>query len=399
MSAWTDQPIGSAAGTQPGDAVEAGEAMEAGDAVAPGALPTYVWEPTTDFLATRYGLPREAIVRFDVNTSPVPPDLGFVLAGPFDPLLSEYPPSDYAALVAAAEDAYGVGEDEILPTAGADEALDLTARAYLREWSVAVAGVPTYAMYRIVTEQRGAAFTGVPRLSREDGFGLDIEALARAALTAQIVWLCEPNNPTGTAEPPERISGLLDRLAADARRDGREDPVVVVDEAYAEFTGRTVLPLRDRYPRLVVIRTLSKAHALAGVRVGFAVARPETLAPILAYRAPASVSTVSAALATAALCRPELAAANVARIAEQRLRLIEELGMIGWLPYPSEANFILFRFGSPDRAAAAAEALLRKGLVPRTFGPDHPLADCLRLTVRSARENDRLIRVAREIPA
>ena len=174
---------------------------------------------------------------------------------------------------------------------------------------------------------------------------------------------------------------------------------MAVDEAYVEFTGRSVLPLRERYPRLVVVRTLSKAHALAGMRVGFAVARPETLGPILSYRAPASVSTVSAALATAALRRPELAAANVARIAEQRARLISELSAIGWRPYPSQGNFVLFRFTSPEVAAAAAEALLRRGLVPRTFGLDHTLADCLRLTVRSAQENDRLINAAREIPA
>ena len=373
--------------------------IEPGDAVRPGPLPTYVWEPTTDFLAAKYGLPRKSIVRFDVNTSPLPPDLRDVLGGPFDPVLSEYPPSDYTALVAAAADSYGVSPDEILPTAGADEALDLSARAFLRDWSVAVAAVPTYAMYGIVTEQRGASFIGVPRLAREQGFRLDIPAIAEAARTAQLVWLCEPNNPTGTVEPPERVSALLDRLAADAAQDDREAPAVVVDEAYAEFVGSSVLPLRARYPRLVVIRTLSKAHALAGARVGFAVAQPETLAPIISFRAPASVSTVSAALATASLRRPELAAANVARITGQRSRLIAELAQIGWHPYPSEANFVLFRFGSPKIAAAAAEALLRQGLVPRTFGPDHPLADCLRLTVRSAQENDRLIRAAREISA
>lgn len=363
------------------------------------ALPTYVWEPTTDFLAARYGLPRESIVRFDVNTSPLPPDLRDVLAGSFDPLLSEYPPSDYAALVAAAAGSYGVGTDELLPTAGADEALDLTARAYLREGSVAVGAVPTYAMYRIVSEQRGASFVAVPRLSREAGFGLDIRAIVEAARGAQLVWLCEPNNPTATVEPPERIAELLGLLASQAAQDGREAPLVAVDEAYAEFVGRSVLPLRAQYPRLVVIRTLSKAHALAGARVGFAVARPETLRPILSYRAPASVSTVSSALATAALRRPELAAANVSRIAAQRARLIGELAAIGWRPYPSQVNFILFGLASPEAAAAAAETLLRKGLVPRTFGIDHPLADCLRLTVRSAQENDRLISAAREISA
>jgi histidinol-phosphate aminotransferase len=363
------------------------------------ALPTYVWEPTTDYLAAKYGLPRESIVRFDVNTSPFPPDLRDVLAGSFDPALSEYPPSDYAALVAAAAQSYGVAPDELLPTAGADEALDLIARASLREGSVAVIAPPTYAMYRIVSEQRGASFVAVPRLGPEACFGLDIPALAQAARTAQLVWLCEPNNPTGTAEPPERIGELLARLEADARGDSRQAPVVAVDEAYGEFVGRTVLPFRFDYPRLVVVRTLSKAHALAGARVGFAIARPETLAPIRSYRAPASVSTVSAALATASFTRPELAAANVARIGEQRERLSRDLAGLGWRPYPSQSNFILIRFSSAEAATEAAETLLRSGLVPRTFGPDHPFVDCLRLTVRSEQENDRLIQAARGIPA
>lgn len=362
-------------------------------------LPTYVWEPTTDFLAARYGLPRESIVRFDVNTSPVPPDLGDILAGPFDPPLCEYPPSDYAALVAAAAEAYGAAPDELLPTAGADEALDLVARATLREGSVAVVAAPTYAMYRIVSEQRGASVVAVPRLGPEAGFGLDIPALAAASRFAQLVWLCEPNNPTGAFEPPERIGELLARLERDAAREGRTAPVVTMDEAYAEFAGRTVLPLRADYPRLVVIRTLSKAHALAGARVGFAVARPETLAPVVAYRAPASVGTVSAALATASLRRPELAAANVARIGEQRDRLTRELSTLGWHPYPSTANFVLVRFDSAAAAAGVAEGLLRHGLVPRTFPPDHSFADCLRLTVRAAPENDRLIEAARGVRA
>jgi histidinol-phosphate aminotransferase len=362
-------------------------------------LPTYVWEPTTDSLAAKYGLPRESIVRFDVNTSPISPDLSDVLAGPFDPALCEYPPSDYAALVAAAADSYSVAPEEVLPTAGADEALDLIARASLREGSVAVVAAPTYAMYRIVSEQRGASVVAVPRLGPERGFGLDIPALAKAARNAALVWLCEPNNPTGAYEPPERIGELLALLEAGAARDRSPAPIVAVDEAYSEFVGRTVLPLRFDYARLVVVRTLSKAHALAGARVGFAIARPETLAPILSFRAPASVGTVSAALATAALRRPNLAAANVGAIGGQRARLIAQLSELGWRPYPSQANFILIRFSTPAAASSAAEALLRRGLVPRTFGPEHPFSDCLRLTVRSAPENDRLIEAARGIPA
>lgn len=360
-------------------------------------LPTYVWEPTTDALATKYGLPRESIVRFDVNTSPFAPDLRDVLTGPFDPPLCEYPPSDYATLVQAAAESYDVAPEELLPTAGADEALDLIARATLREGSVAVVVPPTYAMYQIVSEQRGARVVSVPR--RVSGFSLDTRGIASAARNASLIWLCEPNNPTGTYEPPERIADLLERIASDAASEGREAPVVAMDEAYAEFVERSVLPLRSDYPRLVVVRTLSKAHALAGARVGFAVARPETLAPIAAYRAPASVSTVSAALATASLRRPEAVAANVTRTAVQRTRLFLDLMELGWRPYPSATNFMLVRFSSSEAAASAGEALLRKGLVPRTFGPTHLLSDFLRLTIRSEAENDRLIEAARGIPA
>ena len=361
-------------------------------------LPTYVWEPTSESLAARYGVPRESIVRFDVNTSPVPPDLRSVLAAGFDPTLSEYPPSDYRTLVEAAAAAYGVVADELLPTAGADEALDLTARAFLREGSVAVVATPTYAMYRIVSEQRGAEVVAVPRLGSSQGFALDVPALAAAATRedAAVVWLCEPNNPTGSYESPDRIARLLGALETAAAANHRMPPVVVVDEAYSEFVGKSTLRLRFDYKRLVVIRTLSKAHALAGARVGFAIARPQTLAPIVSFRAPASVGTVSAALAEAALRRPELAAANVTRIAEQRKRLERELTALGWAPYPSRTNFILIRFSSPG---AAAELLLRQGLVPRQFDADHPFADCLRLTVRSDEENSRLLEVARGIRA
>ena len=362
-------------------------------------LITYSWEPTTDFLAAKYALPRESIVRFDVNTSPLPPDLREVLTGAFDPVLSEYPPSDYARLVAAAAARYGVGEDEILPCAGADEALDLTARAYLREGSLAVVAVPTYAMYRIVAEQRGARFQGVPRLPADRSFAIDIDAMLAAARSAQVVWLCEPNNPTGSVESIDRIALLLERLVSEAVRDGRMPPAVVIDEAYAEFAGQSALPLLGRYPRLVVIRTMSKAYALAGARVGFAIARPDILAPIVSFRAPASVSTVSAALAEAALRRPELAQANIDRVSTERTRLATALEAFGWRPYPSQANFILFRFDSASRANEVAEALLRRGLVPRTFDAPHPFAECLRLTVRARQENDRLIAAAREIAA
>ena len=240
-------------------------------------LPTaYAWEATNEQVAERYGVPIDSIVRFDLNTSPTPPALvdRLLAAGQFDTPLSEYPPSDYRRLTEAAAARYGVGTDELLVGAGADEILDLVAKAFLAEGSRAVLPAPTYAMYRVLTEQRGAEVVTVPRRPPAEGWALDVDAVRAAARGSSVVWLCSPNNPTGLAEPDGTIELLLTALATDAEADETEPPIVVLDEAYAEFVGTTLLPLREAYPRLIVVRTASKAYALAGLRVGFAIAQP-----------------------------------------------------------------------------------------------------------------------------
>jgi histidinol-phosphate aminotransferase len=176
-------------------------------------------------------------------------------------------------------------------------------------------------------------------------------------------------------------------------------PAVILDEAYAEFVGESLAPLRSAYPRLVVVRTLSKAYALAGLRVGFAIAQPATIAELAPYRPPGSVSVISVSIGTVALMDDAALDANLERVTAERARLANELTAAGWSIGPSVTNFLLADFGSPARAEAVAEGLLRRGLVPRTFGPTHPLADHLRLTIRARPENDRLVAAAREIAA
>jgi histidinol-phosphate aminotransferase len=359
---------------------------------------SYSWEATDEEVAARYNVPLETIVRFDLNTSPAPPGLAsrLLAEGRFEAPLSEYPPSDYRRLVAAAASTYGVTPEEILVGAGADEILDLIGKAFLPAGGEAVIPAPSYAMYRVITEQRRARAVNVPRLPAESGWAIDVDAVRVAARTAQVVWLCSPNNPTGLAEPPGAIEGLLDALAADAEKDDRQPPIVALDEAYAEFTGETLLAARLAHPNLVVIRTASKAYALAGLRVGFAIAQPATIARIAPYRPPGSVSTVSVTLVTEALLEPTAMRANVARVRAERERLASALTDIGWSVGPSVTNFLLVRFGGAAAASAAASALLRRGLVPRTFPAGHPLADSLRLTVRDRPENDRLVAAASE---
>ena len=359
-------------------------------------LPTsYAWEATNEQVAERYGVPIESIVRFDLNTSPTPPALvdRLLAAGQFDAPLSEYPPSDYRRLTEAAAARYGVSTDEILVGAGADEILDLVAKAFLAEGARAVLPAPTYAMYRVLTEQRGAEVVAVPRRPATEGWALDVDAVRDAARGSAVVWLCSPNNPTALAEPPGVIEALLEGLAANAA----EPPIVVLDEAYAEFVGTTLLPLRDVYPRLVVVRTASKAYALAGLRVGFAIAKPEIIARMNPYRPPGSVSTVSVTIVTEALRDAAILEGNLARVEHERDRLTAALTVAGWSVGPSVTNFLLIDFGTPERSAATAEDLLSRGLVPRTFPAGHPLAAYLRLTVRDRHENDRVIEAAGQL--
>jgi histidinol-phosphate aminotransferase len=360
---------------------------------------TYSWEATDEEVAARYGVPIERILRFDLNTSPTPPDIaGRVLAkGSFDGPLSEYPPADYRRLVETAARVYGVGTDELLVGAGADEILDLIGKVFIPANGAAVIPTPTYAMYRVVTEQRGARAVLVPRRGPEHDWAIDEGAVRAAAADADLVWLCSPNNPTALAEPDGTIARLLDAISADATVAGRPPAIVALDEAYAEFVDRSLLELRLAHPNLVVIRTASKAYGLAGMRVGFAIARPETIARIAPFRPPGSVSIVSVTVVTEALADPAGMRANVARVDAERDRLAAALRDAGWGVGPSVTNFLLVDLGTAERAAAIATGMLQRGLVPRTFPAGHPLAHCLRLTIRDRAGTDRLIEAAREI--
>lgn len=365
----------------------------------PDGPASYSWEATDEEVSARYGIPPEQVVRFDLNTSPAPPALAarMLAAGRFETPLSEYPPSDYRRLIAAAASRYGVDADELIVGAGADEILDIIGKVYLPAGGTAVIPVPSYAMYRVITEQRGARAMAVHRQGADAGYAMDIGAVRSAAADAQVVWLCSPNNPTALPEPDGAIEDLLTGIAEDAAAAGRPPAMVVLDEAYAEFADRSLVDLRRRFGNLIVVRTASKAYALAGLRVGFGIARRDVVVRLNPVRPPGSVSTVSVTVVTEALLDPAVASANVARVARERDRLRAALAEIGWRPGPSVTNFVLVDFGTVERASAAAEGLLRRGLVPRTFPAGHPLADHLRLTVRTDHEDDRLIAAARDI--
>jgi len=169
--------------------------------------------------------------------------------------------------------------------------------------------------------------------------------------------------------------------------------LIVVDEAYFEFATETVIPWRTRYPNVLAVRTVSKAFALAGARVGFAVAGRAVIERLERVRPPGSISTSSAHLGARALRSPAYALANVHMLSAERDWLAVQLLTLGWQASPSVTNFLLVRVGDHDAAERAADALLHAGIVPRTFGPANPLRGHLRLTVRTRVENERLLDV------
>jgi histidinol-phosphate aminotransferase len=352
----------------------------------------YDWEPSNAIIAARFGLDPASVLRFDLNTpATVNPVALEVLDGPFETSLSEYPDADYKVIADAAAAYTGVDPSEIVVGAGADEVLDTIAKAFLPAGGRAIIPVPTYAMYDVHTSQRAAASDPVLRLPAEQGFRMDLEQVLDRLPGSNVVWVCSPVNPTGLAESPEDLVTLLDAAAAL----GPEGPVVVVDEAYYEFAPVTLVPLRDTYPGLVVVRTVSKAFALAGFRVGYAIAQRPTIARLEAYRPPNSIGAVSAKVAAAALGRADETMARVAATHLERDRFAAALAAIGIEPLPSVTNFLLLRVGTYDQAASLTEALQRGGVVPRTFGPSHPLAGHIRVTVRGREQDDRLVALAR----
>ncbi len=361
--------------------------LPASEAIA-AASNVYTWEPPNRVIAARYGLAAGDILRFDTNTSPAAPDVvAELLEGPWDPTLNEYPDSTYAELAEAAAAYVGAEATEILVGCGADEVLDVIAKTYLGPGAGSLVPTPTYAMYAVLASQRGARAIDVPRRGPETDYALDVAAVGGRLAEAAVAWLCVPNNPTGLADRVEDVTALLE-AAAGLPNGG---PIIVVDEAYHEFRPASLVPLRERYPNLVVVRTLSKAFALPGLRVGYAVAARPTIARLERYRPPGSVSTVSATVAAAMLRRPEAAAANVAALHAERERLAAGLAEVGLPARPSVTNFLLVPVGDPAEAGALEEHLLRHGIVPRTFGPRHLLRGQLRFTVRDRAQDDRLL--------
>jgi histidinol-phosphate aminotransferase len=303
-----------------------------------------------------------------------------------DPLaldINRYPEPQPEALVAGLAELYGVEPTQVLVTRGSDEGIDLLVRVFCRAGQDAILHCPpTFGMYRIAAQAQGAAIVSVPR-SIEKGFELDgsqLLATLQADDRIRLVFLTSPNNPTGDVISRELLLQVLD--AAQGRA------MVVVDEAYAEFSSApSASGLIADHPQLVVLRTLSKAWASAGLRCGSVLAQPEVLGLLRRVIAPYPLAAPVTAMALRVL-QPDMRERQRKLLDELKANKVLLLQLLQGRPWirrlwPGEANFVLLEVNNAPGLLAHCAA---HNIILRSFPADPNLRDCLRISVGSRSE-------------
>jgi histidinol-phosphate aminotransferase len=289
---------------------------------------------------------------------------------------SRYPDFDPKELLEALAAFSGWRADGVLAGNGSNELIEALLLVTVGAGTRVVIPEPTFTLYALLTGILGGE---VVRAPLGETFEYDADALAGAARErgASVVIVCSPNNPTGSLMAPADVARLCRAV----------DGLVVVDEAYHEFSGESAVPLLREHSNLVVLRTFSKAMALAGMRVGYLLAAPELVREVNKARLPYNLNLFSQIAALATLAEQDVLAANVAHLIRLREELFGELRRTpGVRPYPSRANFILFALDDAE-PKAVFESLYARGVLVRDVTAYPRLQRCLRVSVGSEDEN------------
>lgn len=303
-----------------------------------------------------------------------------------------YPDPQPTALRDALARLYGCQPDQLLIGRGSDEAIDLLVRALcVPGMDSIVISSPVFGMYAVSARLQNAHVIDVPLRDGTEGFTTDLDAVADAALAgrAKIVFLCSPSNPTGQAVNLDDIARLARRIEGHA--------LLVVDEAYVEFSSvPSAVALLPGIPNLAILRTLSKAHALAAARIGVLMADASIIAVLRACQAPYPVPTPCAELALDALKTDALneTARRVGVVRQERERMREALARMPGVRrvYPSQGNYLLVRFGEVEQVY---RRFLAGGIVVRDQRGAPQLEDALRISIGNAEQNDRVLLLLR----
>jgi histidinol-phosphate aminotransferase len=333
----------------------------------------------------------EVEVRLNTNESPLPPPpewFAALVAGLADIPFHRYPDRHATALRQALADSHGVGPEQIFCANGSNEVLQSLLLAYGGPGRTVALFEPTYTLHRHIARTTG---TGVVAGTRTDQFVLDLDEVRRVTVANDpvITFLCSPNNPTGRADPPAQIEAVV----------GMAPGLVVVDEAYGQFSASSALDLvRGGGPasaRTVVVRTFSKTWSMAGWRLGYLVGPAEVVRACELVALPYHLDSAKQLAGRLALGFVGQMEERVALLTEERGRIAAALSGLPVESWPSDANFILFR--PTDRPAREVWAeLLEASVLVRDCSEWPGLAGCLRVTVGLPEENDRFLAALNE---
>jgi histidinol-phosphate aminotransferase len=328
--------------------------------------------------------PGARVVKLNTNENPFPPSEKVMQAirEISSESLRRYPQPAADAFRRAAGKLLGVGPDAILAGNGSDEILTIATRTFVPARGTIAFPEPTYSLYPVLAKLQEAKANPV---AWEKDWALPIAALA--ATKADAIYLANPNAPSGTFVPPAKVAELAEKFAG----------LLLVDEAYVGFAETNCLPLLDRFENVVIVRTLSKAYSLAGLRFGYAVAHPRVIAEMMKVKDSYNCDALSQAAAIAAIEDQEYARRTWEHVKNERERLTAGLVQVGWEVLASQANFVLASSPGGDGKAAYL-GLKAQGILVRYF--DLPgLKDKVRITVGTVQENNALLAGLRALPA
>lgn len=297
--------------------------------------------------------------------------------------LNRYPECQPKAVIENYAAYAGLKPEQVLVSRGADEGIELLIRAFCEPGKDAVLYCPpTYGMYSVSAETFNVELR---KVAARDDWQLDLQAIADNLDGVKVVFVCSPNNPTGQLINPQDIRTLLEMTRGKA--------LVVADEAYIEFCPQATLAgWLDEYPHLVILRTLSKAFALAGLRCGFTLANKPVIDLLMKVIAPYPLSTPVADIAAQALAPQGINAMRdrVAQILVERQYLMNALKSIACVEqiFDSETNYILVRFTA---SSSVFKSLWDQGIILRDQNKQPSLSGCLRITIGTREESQRVI--------
>ena len=344
-------------------------------------LTNEIMRETTRNFEVYYNPKLNGEIRLDTNTNVLgsnPAAEKYLAENRWD--LNGYPNTYSNGLREALGELYGLDKDNFIAGNGSDEMLDVTFKTFTNWGDNSVVPVPSYTLYDYFVEMNGGK---AHEVDLTEDFQLDVDEIVKQ--DAKVAIMPSPNNPTGNCFRQKDIEEILSRF----------NGIVVVDEAYAEYADDAMIRRVDEFDNLVVLRTFSKAYAMAALRVGYAAANRKLADMMMRVKIPYSLNMVSEGAAIAAVKDQDFIRRSVEMVREQRPKLDAGLRKLGFETFPSDSNFILAR--APIDHKELVQGLKERGVLIRDFGAKRRTENCVRTTVGTAELNAILLEKAEEV--